>query len=115
MFYGKRFTHDCFAIYIVWFVLGFLVDVPHLGWWWLLIGLYSGFLGVLLVAVPYYFLAIKLLGGAIFWILEDILKLESSPLGIISKILQTVFYIFAVVYQFLLVRLSLEVIHKLVG
>ena len=116
LFYGHRFTKDCIKFYILWFLLSFFFDVPHLGWWWAVIIIFgSALLGFYLVAAPYIFLVLKVVGGALFWVAEDLLKLESASLAPVRRVLHTIFYIGAVVYQFLLVRLSLDVLYAWVN
>ena len=112
LFYGQRFTRDCLKFYILWFVLGFFVDVPHLGLWWVLAIIFgSPLLGFYLVSAPYNFLVMGVLGGAIWWVLEHVLRLEGDLLARVRGALHTFFYMVAVVYQFLLVRFSLDFVY----
>ena len=116
LFYGHRFHRECVVIYILWFVLSFFIDVPHLGWWWVLAIVFgSPLLGFYLVAAPYNFLIIGVIGGALWWVLETFLGLKDSLLTRIRGVLHAIFYMVAVVYQFVLVRFSLDVIYDWVN
>ena len=107
---GIRFTKYSCGFYFFWFVLGFFVTSPYLGWLWIpLVLVGAPLIGLYLVAIPYY-LAMTTIGEFIYWVVSLFIS-KDWFLQIVALALRAVFYSAAVILLLLLTRQSMEVMN----
>ena len=107
---GWRFTHYCIGFYLFWFVLGFFITSPNLGWLWIpLVLIGAPLIAIYLVAIPYH-LAISTIGEFIYWVVGLVIS-KDWFLQIVGAGIRIGFYTAAVILMLLLTRLSLELMH----
>ena len=107
---GIRFTKYSYGFYFFWFVLGFFVTSPYLGWLWIpLVLVGAPLIGLYLVAIPYY-LALTTIGEFIDWVVSLFIS-KDWFLQIVGLALRVVFYSAAVILLLLLTRLSMELMN----